>query len=168
MGGGYLKGREEVRGYWARQWQAVDSRVEPVSFTERADGRMEVRVDQVGPDAAGGVLFDQQVLHVFSYRGDLVEGMTIEPAEWRTEARAVAGWWLVAGGTATRRGRTAARDRDPRRPALGDRHEPDPGHRGRARHRTLPAAINPVRRLSNARRLLRHSALHAPGRGRVA
>jgi hypothetical protein len=30
---------------------------------------------------AGTVLFDQQVLHVYGYRGELVERMTIEAAD---------------------------------------------------------------------------------------
>ena len=77
--GGYVKGHDEIRAYWTRQWEAVDSRVEPLSFSERANGDAEVRVHQTGRDAAGSVLFDQQVLHVYAYRGDLVEHMTIEP-----------------------------------------------------------------------------------------
>jgi hypothetical protein len=56
----------------------VDSRVEPIAFTDRANGDVEVRVHQVGRDAAGTVLFDQQVLHVYAYRDELVERMTIE------------------------------------------------------------------------------------------
>jgi hypothetical protein len=32
-------------------------------------------------DAAGTVLFDQQVLHVYAYRGELVHRMTIEAAD---------------------------------------------------------------------------------------
>ena len=79
--GGYVKGHEEIRAYWIRQWEAVDSRVEPVAFTDRANGDVEVRVNQLGRDAAGTVLFDQQVLHVYAYRGELVERMTIEAAD---------------------------------------------------------------------------------------
>ena len=55
--------------------------MEPVAFTERPNGDVEVRVHQVGRDAAGDLLFDQQVLHVYAYRGDLVERMTIEAAD---------------------------------------------------------------------------------------
>lgn len=79
--GGYVKGHEEIRAYWIRQWEVVDSRVEPVAFTDRANGDVEVRVNQLGRDAAGTVLFDQQVLHVYAYRGELVERMTIEAAD---------------------------------------------------------------------------------------
>jgi ketosteroid isomerase-like protein len=79
--GGYVKGREEVRAYWTRQWEAVDSRVEPVAFADRPNGDVEVQVHQSGRDAAGNVLFDQQVVHVYAYRGDLVERMMIEDAD---------------------------------------------------------------------------------------
>ena len=76
--GGYVKGHDEIRAYWTRQWEAVDSRVEPLAFTERPNGDVEVRVHQTGRDAAGTMLFDQEVLHVYAYRGALVERMTIE------------------------------------------------------------------------------------------
>ena len=79
--GGYVKGHEEIRAYWLRQWEAVDSRVEPLAFTDCASGDVEVRVHQSGRDAAGTVLFDQEVLHVYAYRGELVERMTIEAAD---------------------------------------------------------------------------------------
>jgi hypothetical protein len=77
--GGYVKGREEVRDYWTRQWQEVDSHVEPIAFSARPNGEVEVLVHQTGRDTAGNMLFDQQVLHVYTLRADLVERMTIEP-----------------------------------------------------------------------------------------
>ena len=79
--GGYVKGHEEIRDYWTRQWAVVDSRVEPVAFTDRPDGDVEVLVHQTGRDAAGTLLFDQQVLHVYTYRDELVERMTIEAVD---------------------------------------------------------------------------------------
>ena len=36
---------------------------------------------EAGRDAAGTVLFDQEVLHVYAYRGELVERMTIDPVD---------------------------------------------------------------------------------------
>jgi hypothetical protein len=76
--GGRVEGREAVRDYWQRQWAQLDSHVDPIAVTERDDGQVEVRVHQVGRDMAGTVLFDEEVLHVYAYRGDLVERMTIE------------------------------------------------------------------------------------------
>ena len=32
MEGGHVHGRDEVRGYWTRQWTMIDPHVEPVAF----------------------------------------------------------------------------------------------------------------------------------------
>jgi ketosteroid isomerase-like protein len=45
--GGRLVGREAVRDYWTAQWAEIDPHVEPLSVTERADGRLAVAVRQV-------------------------------------------------------------------------------------------------------------------------
>jgi hypothetical protein len=76
--GGYVAGHDEVRDYWNRQWAQVDSRAEPIAFSQRPDGDVEVSVHQTGRDSEGRVLFDEQVRHVYAFRGDLVERMTIE------------------------------------------------------------------------------------------
>jgi hypothetical protein len=76
--GGYVKGHEEVRAYWTRQWEQVDSRAEPLAVRARPDGGVEVRVHLIGRDPAGELLFDDEALHVYTFRGDLVERMTIE------------------------------------------------------------------------------------------
>jgi hypothetical protein len=67
-----------VREYWLRQWAEVDSHVEPLAFRERPDGELEVRVRQTGQDRAGQVVFDGEVRHVYAFRDELVERMTIE------------------------------------------------------------------------------------------
>ena len=81
--GGYVKGHEEVRAYWTRQWEQVDSRAEPLAVSERPDGAVEVRVHLLGRDPAGKLLFDEEALHVYTFRGDLVERMTIEDVATR-------------------------------------------------------------------------------------
>ena len=43
--------------------------------------RRRVAHDAMGRGAAGTVLFDQQVLHGYAYRGELVGRMTIEAAD---------------------------------------------------------------------------------------
>ena len=58
-----------------------ESRLRELAFTDRPNGDVEVRVHQTGRGAAGTLLFDQQVLHVYVYRGDLVERMTIEAVD---------------------------------------------------------------------------------------
>ena len=76
--GGREIGREAVREYWHRQWAAIDSYAEPTAITERADGTFEVAVHLVVRDSAGKVLSEADGLHVYEFRGDLVERMTIE------------------------------------------------------------------------------------------
>jgi hypothetical protein len=76
--GGRVVGHDQVRDYWERQWAEIDSTAEPAAVSERPDGEVEVRVHQVGRDLAGSVLFDEEVRHVYAFRGDLVQRMTIE------------------------------------------------------------------------------------------
>jgi len=76
--GGRLRGTAAVRDYWTRQWQAIDSRVDPVAFDTRADGRVAVTVHQLVRDLDGAVLDDREVRHVYSFRDGRVTRMEIE------------------------------------------------------------------------------------------
>jgi hypothetical protein len=51
--------------------------VEPQGFETDADGRVVVDVHQVVHDAAGGLLSDGYVKHVYTVRDGLVERMEI-------------------------------------------------------------------------------------------
>jgi hypothetical protein len=77
--GGRVVGHDQVRDYWLRQWAEIDSSAELTAIRERPGGVVEVSVHQVGRDREGKVLFDDEVRHVYAFRGDLVERMTIEP-----------------------------------------------------------------------------------------
>jgi ketosteroid isomerase-like protein len=80
--GGRVVGREAVRDYWQRQWTELDSTAEPTAVIERPDGKIEVAVHLVARDKAGKVLNESEGRHVYEFRGDLVERMTIEdPSE---------------------------------------------------------------------------------------
>src|SRR5580704_16098934 len=76
--GGRLQGKEAVREYWTRQWQAIDPRVEPVSFSGRGAGVVAVDVDQVVRTPAGALLSEDRVVHVYTLRGGLVARMDVE------------------------------------------------------------------------------------------
>jgi ketosteroid isomerase-like protein len=76
--GGRVVGHDAVRDYWQRQWAAIDSTAEPTAVSERPDGTTEVAVHLVGRDSEGEVLFDEHGLHVYEFKGDLVQRMTIE------------------------------------------------------------------------------------------
>jgi hypothetical protein len=77
MEGGRVLGRAAVREYWTRQFEVIDSRVEPEGFTTDAEGRVVVDVHQVVRDTAGELLSDGRVEHVYAIRDGLVERMEI-------------------------------------------------------------------------------------------
>src|SRR5215217_5466786 len=80
--GGRVVGREAVRDYWHRQGAQLDSTAEPTAVIERPDGKIEVAVHLVARDKAGKVLNETEGRHIYKFRGDLVERMTIEdPSE---------------------------------------------------------------------------------------
>ena len=76
--GGREHGQQAVRAYWTRQWAQLDPAVEPVSITDRTDGRVAVEVHQVVRDLQGEVLSDGHVVHVYELRDGLVVRMDIE------------------------------------------------------------------------------------------
>jgi hypothetical protein len=78
--GGRVAGRAAVRDYWSRQWEAVDSRVEPVEIAPLEDGRWTVLVHQVVRSPDGALLADEHVRHVYAFRDGLVDRMDIEHA----------------------------------------------------------------------------------------
>jgi ketosteroid isomerase-like protein len=59
MDGGHVHGHAAVREYWTRQWAMVSPHVDPVSFTEAADGAIVVAVTQIIRDLDGKPLQDQ-------------------------------------------------------------------------------------------------------------
>ena len=76
--GGYISGHNEIKQYWTRQWTEINPKVEPVGFAERADGSLEVMVQQNVKDLQGGLLFDGMVKHVYTFRDGLIHTMDIE------------------------------------------------------------------------------------------
>ncbi len=76
--GGRVVGKEEIRAYWTRQWQAFDPHVEPVEMIGREDGRTEVRVHQLVKSLGGEVLSDSEVWHVHSIVDGLIERMDLK------------------------------------------------------------------------------------------
>jgi hypothetical protein len=76
--GGRLAGREAVRGYWMRQWAAIDPRVEPLEVTPRPDGRIAVEVLQTVRSLDGALIAEGRVRHVYSFSGELISRMDVE------------------------------------------------------------------------------------------
>ena len=78
MDGGHVVGHEAIRAYWTAQWAAIVPNVEPLRFAERDDGSTAVDVHQVVKNAAGEVLLDETVRHVFRIERKLVTRFDIE------------------------------------------------------------------------------------------
>jgi len=77
MEGGRLHGHREVREYWRRQFDLIDSRVEPRQIEQRPDGQVIVTVRQVVRDGAGGVISENTVEHRYVFSEGLIERMDI-------------------------------------------------------------------------------------------
>lgn len=78
--GGWVNGREAVREYWLRQWQAIDPTVEPVGFTAQPDGSLAVAVEQIVRELNGSLIARSTVVHAYRFRDGLVSTMQIEEA----------------------------------------------------------------------------------------
>ncbi|HEU4993761.1 MAG TPA: nuclear transport factor 2 family protein [Gemmatimonadaceae bacterium] len=77
--GGWVKGHEEVRTYWTRQWAAIDPRVEPLRFEKpRGHETIRVVVEQTVRDREGNVLTRDEVQHLYYFEAGLVRRMEIE------------------------------------------------------------------------------------------
>jgi ketosteroid isomerase-like protein len=77
MGGGRLHGHREVRDYWRRQFDLIDSLVEPRQIEQRPDGQVIVTVRQVVRDGAGSVISENTVEHRYVISNGLIKRMDI-------------------------------------------------------------------------------------------
>ena len=84
--GGNVVGKEDIRGYWTRQWGEFDPHVEPLAMTEEDGGKTRVRVHQLVKSLQGDVLSDSEVVHVFTVKSGLIAAMDLG-----SEADATAG-----------------------------------------------------------------------------
>src|SRR5215208_2784021 len=66
MEGGSVRGHDEVRAYWTRQWGLIDPHVEPLELSAER-GALVAEVRQVLRDLAGAVLADRIVHHVYAF-----------------------------------------------------------------------------------------------------
>ena len=75
--GGRVVGKDEIRAYWTRQWLEFDGRVEPLEITEEDGGRVRVKVHQLVKNLQGEVVWDGEVLHVFTVKSGLIAAMDL-------------------------------------------------------------------------------------------
>lgn len=83
--GGRVVGKEEIRGYWARQWKEFDPKVEPIEVIEREADKTDVRVHQLVKSLAGDVLSDSEVWHFYTISNGLIERMDLSEDEANLE-----------------------------------------------------------------------------------
>ena len=76
--GGYIRGHDEINEYWTRQWKEINPIVKPEGFSERANGSLEVLVQQKVKDLQDNLIFDGYVKHVYAFENDLIKTMDIE------------------------------------------------------------------------------------------
>ncbi|QSW89059.1 nuclear transport factor 2 family protein [Flavobacterium endoglycinae] len=79
--GGYIVGHNEIKEYWTRQWKEINPKVEPVGFTERENGSLEVKVHQVVKDLQDNLMLDGFVKHIYNFQNGLIKTMDIELVE---------------------------------------------------------------------------------------
>ena len=75
--GGYVRGHDELRQYWTRQWAIIDPHVEPVDFSVASDGEITVAIRQTVRDLSGKLLADRKVGHVFHLKNGLIKRFDI-------------------------------------------------------------------------------------------
>jgi hypothetical protein len=75
--GGKVRGKEEIRAYWTRQWSEFDGHVEPLAIIEEGGGKIRVRVHQLVKNLQGDVLSDSEVLHIFTMNNGLIAAMDL-------------------------------------------------------------------------------------------
>jgi len=75
--GGRVRGKEEIRAYWTRQWREFDGQVEPLAISEEDGDRVRVRVHQVVKNLQGNLLSDSEVVHLFTLSNGLIAAMDL-------------------------------------------------------------------------------------------
>ena len=123
MEGGRLHGHREVRDYWRRQFDLIDSLVEPRQIEQLSDGQMIVTVHQVVRDRAGSPVSENTVEHRYVIGEGLIKRMDIYD-HWTIrnagegDIQSVLDLWVVAGSlpsvTDSRDGLTRLLVADPR------------------------------------------------------
>ena len=74
--GGRLKGHDEVRDYWTRQFAAIDGRVEPQQIAQQGD-TVTVTVHQTVRTPAGELVDDRIVTHTYTVRSERITRMDV-------------------------------------------------------------------------------------------
>ncbi|HVX49808.1 MAG TPA: nuclear transport factor 2 family protein [Chitinophagaceae bacterium] len=77
LGGGYIEGREGLREYWRRQWEVLNSDVEPVSISTSGKGRIVANVRHVVRDLHENIIEDEMLQHTYIIEDNLIKHMDV-------------------------------------------------------------------------------------------
>ena len=75
--GGRLQGHAAVRDYWARQFAAIDGRVEPVEITETATDGSRSPSSRPSGHSTARLIADGRVGHVYTIRDGRIAHMEV-------------------------------------------------------------------------------------------
>ncbi len=75
--GGYVKGQDEVRDYWTRQWKEINPVVTPVSIKKIDEDKFDVKVHQVVKDLNENILYDGIIHHIYTFEKGMIKSMEI-------------------------------------------------------------------------------------------
>ncbi len=75
--GGTVVGPEAVRAYWTRQWAEFDPHVDPLALVAQDGGKVRVQVHQVVQSLEGQLLFEGEVVHLFTVVDGLIAAMDL-------------------------------------------------------------------------------------------
>lgn len=78
--GGSVVGKDEIRAYWTRQWAEFNPHVDPIAISDEHNSQITVRVHQVVHSLTGDLLFDGEVIHIFTLRDGLIASMQLGDA----------------------------------------------------------------------------------------
>ena len=72
MEGGFVYGRDAVREYWRKQFEVVQSHLEPLGFEVDENNRNVVTVHLVVRDLGGTLLLEKTVQQIFTFENGLI------------------------------------------------------------------------------------------------
>ena len=81
MEGGFVYGRDEVRAYWAKQFEVTQSQLEPLKFEADENGRNIVTVHLIVRDLKGDLLVERTVKQIFTIDNGLISIFEIADSE---------------------------------------------------------------------------------------
>ncbi len=77
MGGGYVHGHDGLRDYWSKQWEMLDSDVEPVSILAEGKNKVVANVRHVVRDINENIVEDEMLQHTYLIEDNLIKHMDV-------------------------------------------------------------------------------------------